>query len=62
MKLKNIAKENNKTVNLQIKKADLFIRPNEEFEVDDKYAKELLKTTIEDNPIVEKVDTKVKAE
>ncbi len=62
MKLKNIAKEDNKPVNLQLKKASLFVKPNEEFEVEDKYAKELLETTINDKPIVEKVTTKVKVE
>lgn len=62
MKLKNIAKSNNKSVNLQLKKTNLFIKPNEEFEVEDKYAKELLATTIDDKPIVEKVATKVKEE
>ena len=62
MKLKNIAKEDNKPVNLQLKKANLFVKPNEEFGVEDKYAKELLETTINDEPIVEKVTTKVKVE
>mgnify|MGYP006958768970 FL=1 len=55
MKLKNIAKKNNKSINLQLKKVNLFIIPDEEFEVDDKYAKELLNTTIDDKPIVEKL-------
>lgn len=62
MKLKNIAKEDNKPVNLQLKKTNLFIRPNEEFNIEDVYAKELLETTIDDKPIVEKVATKVKVE
>ena len=56
MKLRNIAKKNGKEVNLELQKERRkVIAPNQEFEVSDEWGKELLKITIEDKPIVEKV-------
>ena len=56
MKLRNIAKKNGKEVNLELQKERRkVIAPNQEFEVSDERGKELLKITIEDKPIVEKV-------
>lgn len=56
MKLKNIAKKNGKEVNLELRKEGRkIIAPNQEFEISDERGKELLKTTIDNQPIVEKV-------
>jgi len=56
MKLRNIAKKNGKEVNLELKKEGRkIVAPNQEFEINDERAKELLKMAIEDKPIVEKV-------
>lgn len=55
MKLKNIATKNEKAINLQIGKYGKIIVPNQEFEIDDTKGKELLKRTIDEKPIVEKV-------
>jgi hypothetical protein len=63
MKLRNIAKKENKPLNINLRKEDKLILPNEEFEVSDDRAKELLEQTVEDKPIVEVVkDTKSKLE
>ncbi len=63
MKLRNIAKKENKPLNINLRKEDKLILPNEEFEVSDDRAKELLKQTVEDKPIVEVVkDAKSKLE
>lgn len=63
MKLRNIAKKENKPLNINLRKEDKLILPNEEFEVNDDRAKELLEQTVEDKPIVEVVkDTKSKLE
>lgn len=63
MKLRNIAKKENKPLNINLRKEDKLILPNEEFEVNDDRAKELLGQTIEDKPIVEVVkDAKSKLE
>lgn len=55
MKLRNIAKKENKPLNINLRKEDKLILPNEEFEVNDDRAKELLEQTVEDKPIVEVV-------
>lgn len=55
MKLRNIAKKNEKAINLQIGKYGKVVVPNQEFEVDDKKGKELLNIKIDEKPIVEKV-------
>mgnify|MGYP004649722675 CR=1 FL=1 len=63
MKLRNIAKKENKPLNINLRKEDKLILPNEEFEVNDDRAKELLEQTVEDKPIVEVVkDAKSKLE
>lgn len=63
MKLRNIAKKENKPLNINLRKEDKLILPNEEFEVNDDRAKELLGQTVEDKPIVEVVkDAKSKLE
>lgn len=63
MKLRNIAKKENKPLNINLRKEDKLILPNEEFEVSDDRAKELLEQTVEDKPIVEVVkDAKSKLE
>lgn len=63
MKLRNIAKKENKPLNINLRKEDKLILPNEEFEVSDGRAKELLEQTVEDKPIVEVVkDAKSKLE
>lgn len=63
MKLRNIAKKENKPLNINLRKEDKLILPNEEFEVSDDRAKELLGQTVEDKPIVEVVkDAKSKLE
>lgn len=55
MKLKNIAAKNGKAINLQIGKYGRVVVPNQEFELEDSKAKELLNTKINEKPIVEKV-------
>lgn len=63
MKLRNIAKKENKPLNINLRKEEKLILPNEEFEVNDDRAKELLGQTVEDKPIVEVVkDAKSKLE
>lgn len=55
MKLRNIATKNRKAINLQIGKYGEIVLPNQEFELEDSKAKELLSRKIDDKPIVEKV-------
>lgn len=56
MKLRNIAQKNGKAINLQIMKDNKrLVLANQEFEVSDEIGKDLLKQTIEDKAIVEKV-------
>ena len=55
MKLKNIAKKGGKEINLDLVKENKLIAPNQEFEVADERAEELLKKKIDNAPIVEQV-------
>ncbi len=55
MKLKNISIKNGKSANLRLEKEDKIYLVNEEFEIDNERAKQLLKIQIDGNPIVEKV-------
>ncbi len=56
MKLRNIAQKNGKAINLQIMKDNKrLVLANQEFEVSDEIGKDLLKQTIEDKAIVEKI-------
>ena len=56
MKLRNIAQKNGKAINLQIMKDNKrLVLANQEFEVSDEIGKDLLKQTIEDKEILEKV-------
>lgn len=55
MKLRNIAKKNGKEINLDLRKERRLIIPNQEFEIADDRAKELLNIKIDNKPIVEKV-------
>lgn len=64
MKLKNVAQKQGKAINLElVKDGKRLIIANQEFEINDEIAKELLKQTIDGKPIVEKVkEDKVKGE
>ncbi len=53
MKLKNISIKNGKSANLRLEKEDKIYLVNEEFEIDNERAKQLLKIQIDGNPIVE---------
>lgn len=64
MKLKNIAQKNGKAINLElVKDGKRLIIANQEFEINDERAKELLKKTVDGKPIVEKLkEDKAKGE
>lgn len=55
MKLKNIARKEGQEVNLELTKEKKLVTPNQEFEVSDERAKELLSMKIDEKPIVEKI-------
>ncbi len=56
MKLRNIAQKNGKAINLQIMKDNKkLVLANQEFEVSDEIGKDLLKQTIDDKAIVERI-------